>query len=154
MDYFTSVTDLAQSTTADTRVYPFGIITGSNRLAQVYRVIASVRISANDGRQTVELNRVSAITAGTSFTPEPNAMGGTAANVTFSTQPTSVTVTGNHLLRIHFNGRAIARWDAAYPDARILIPAGGGTGGSLVLSGQQNTTTASLTIGYHLEHAE
>ena len=155
MDRYAATSELAASTTAEANTFPLGLITGASRVAEIYELIVGNKLAANDGRLVAELIRTStALTAGTAITPEPLALGRGAAVSTVSSAPTGATLAAQPLVRLVFNGRATVRWAAVDPDARIIVPAGGGAGGSVLVANRQHTTTASLVLANQVFWAE
>jgi hypothetical protein len=155
MERYAATSELAASTTAEANTFPLGLVTGAGRVAQVYELIVGNKLGGNDNRLVAEIIRsTSALTPGTAITPEPLALGRGAAVSTVSSAPTGATLAAQPLLRLVFNGRATLRWAAVDPDARIIVPAGGGAGGNVLVANRQHSTTASLVLANQLFWAE
>lgn len=141
------------SGSANTATNMIGIQTAASRAAQIYEVIYGMSAAVADAQIRTDIFGVSAFTAGTAATPVNVEVGGTAAVTGVSTGPTA-TASGLSLLAIEWNSRATVRWAAVDPDSRILIPAGGGTGGAVTFQNQQPGTVAGLTVLTHIYFAE
>ena len=150
-------TQFAQSATTLTNVIPIGLLTGSGRSCQVYELILGCGTASVDTLSIFQLNGTSVVlTAGTGITATPLESGNSApaAVTTASSAPTGFSVSpANPYLNISVNGRVTARWLAADPDSRIIMPAGGGAAGSLALTSKQVGTT-SYNVETNLYFAE
>lgn len=144
------------SASANTVTNAIGLISGGGRTCAVYEFIVGQSGVVNDGQIRVDIYGVSSLTAGSTLTPVALDSGDSApaAQTGASSTPTSVVTTGLSFLPLVFNSRATVRWAAVDPDSRIVIPAGGGAAGSLVVQNQQPGTVASLATLLHLYFVE
>ena len=144
---YSVISELVTSGTADTNTFALGGISAASRGFQIYELVAAVKGAQSDTRQIAEIIRTTTtITAGTGITPEVLYTGGAAATSTWSSAPTGATVAANPMLRLTFNGRATVRWAALDPDSRLVVQAGGGTAGTLVLVNRNSAAAAVATL--------
>jgi hypothetical protein len=152
---YSASASVAVNTSAATRNAALGLVTGSTKTLQLYEAILGCNAAVVDAQVLAELSGSStSITTGTGITPAKLDSGNPASTLTVSSQPTGFTANTQPYVGIAFNTRATVRWAAVDPDSRIVVPAGGGTTGNLVVFNSQPGTVTGITIDHQVSWAE
>jgi hypothetical protein len=152
---YSASTTQSVSTTAATRTNAMGLVSAASKTIQVYEAIFGTNAVVVDAQVLVEISHsTTSITAGGAITPALLDSGNPSAVTTVSSLPTVVTAAAVPYVVIPFNTRATVRWAAVDPDARIVVPAGGGTGGNILLFHQQAGTVTGISLAHQISWAE
>lgn len=146
---------VAVSTSAATRAAALGLVSGSTKTIQLYEAVFGCNAAVVDAQVLAELSGSStSITTGAAITPAKLDSGNPSSTLTVSSQPTGFTANTQPYVAVPFNTRATVRWAAVDPDSRIVVPAGGGTAGNIVVYNQQPGTVTAISLDHYVAWAE
>lgn len=152
---YSANTTQSVSTTAATNTFALGVVTGASKTVQVYEAIFGTNAVVVDAQVLAQLSGSSTtLTTGAAITPAKLDSGNPSSTATVSSLPTGGTANTVAYVAIAFNTRATMRWAAVDPDARIIIPAGGGTAGNFVILNQQPGTVTGISLDHQVSWAE